>query len=153
MRNALRVHVVGALALTAVFFGVALDSPVADAARNGDLERVRALLVEGADVNAAQGDGMTALHWAALGGRDQMAAILLYAGASTDAITRLGAYTALHLASRNGHAGAVSILLEGGADATATATTGATPLHFAATAGSAAAIAALVEAGADIDAP
>ena len=43
-------------------------SPVADAAMRGDTEAVRTLLKEGADVNAAQGDGMTALHWSALNG-------------------------------------------------------------------------------------
>ncbi len=41
------------------------ESPVADAAQGRDLEAVRELLRAGADVNAAQNDGMSALHWAA----------------------------------------------------------------------------------------
>ena len=41
------------------------DAPVADAAMKRDHARLRLLLKQGADVNAAQGDGMTALHWAA----------------------------------------------------------------------------------------
>jgi hypothetical protein len=41
------------------------DAPVADAAMRGDGAKVRLLLKQGADVNAAQGDGMTALHWSA----------------------------------------------------------------------------------------
>ena len=49
MRNALRVNVVGALAMTALLFGAVREAPVADAAQDGDLERVRALLVDGAD--------------------------------------------------------------------------------------------------------
>lgn len=148
----LRVSVVGALALTALLFGAAPDSPVADAAQRGDLELVRSLLTVGADVNAAQGDGMTPLHWAALNDEVEMIGVLLYAGANTGSTTRLGAYTPLHVASRNGHAGAVAALLDGGSDANAAATTGVAALHFAAAAGSTEAIAALLDGGADIDA-
>ena len=49
----------------AVAPALAADTPVADAAMAGDAGTVRALIAGGADVNAAQGDGMTALHWAA----------------------------------------------------------------------------------------
>ena len=45
--------------------GGPVEAPVADAAERSDLEAVRALLRQGADVNTAQSDGMTALHWAA----------------------------------------------------------------------------------------
>lgn len=151
MRNALRVNVVGALVLTALLFSAAPDSPVADAAQGGDIELVRQLLVQGADVNAAQGDGMSALHWAALGGHVDMIEVLLYAGANTEAITRLGAYTPLHLASRNGAGSAVAALVTGGANPDATATTGAAPLHLAAASGSVEAVNALIEHGAYID--
>ena len=77
--------------------------PVADAAMRGDA-RVRTLLKQGADVNAAQGDGMTALHWAARNGDAELAQMLLYAGANVKATTRLGGYTPLLMASRAGHA-------------------------------------------------
>ena len=66
MGNLLRVAALGAVCgvvLMAAGFG---DSPVADAAERGDLATVRALVRDGADVNAAQGDGMSALHWAAV---------------------------------------------------------------------------------------
>ena len=43
-------------------------APVAAAAMRQDPAAVRALLKDGKDVNAAQGDGMTALHWAAMHG-------------------------------------------------------------------------------------
>ena len=46
---------------------------------------VRALLKQGVDVNAAQGDGMTALHWAARQGDVELAQMLLYAGANVRA--------------------------------------------------------------------
>ena len=70
------------------------EAPVADAAMHGDIEEVRSLLRSGADVNAAQGDGMTALHWAAQTGDRQLAEVLVYAGARLDAGTRIGRYTA-----------------------------------------------------------
>ncbi|MDX1392739.1 MAG: ankyrin repeat domain-containing protein [Gemmatimonadota bacterium] len=148
----LRVNVVGALALALLLFSAAPESPVADAAERGDLDAVRALLVQGADVNAAQGDGMSALHWASMSGSVEMVDVLLYAGANTEATTRLGAYTPLHLASRYGQADAVAALLEGGAKADASSTTGSRPLHFAAASGVAEAVATLIDHGASIDA-
>ena len=81
----------------------ASDATVADAARLGDAAAVKALLRNGADVNAAQGDGMTALHWAAQKGDTELVGMLLSAGASVRATTRLGGYTPMHLASQAGH--------------------------------------------------
>ena len=129
-----------------------LDSPVADAAMDGDIEAVRALLTEGADVNAPQGDGMTALHWAAEAGDVEMVGMLLYAGANLQGVTRLGAYTPLHLASKAGKDRVVARLLEAGADPSAYTTTGdVTPLHFAAASGSVATVEALLDHGAEVD--
>ena len=129
------------------------ESPVADAAMRGDHGSVRALLQQGADVNAAQGDGMTALHWAADRGDLEMARMLVYAGAGLEAVTRMAEYTPLHLASRAGHGAVVRALLEAGSDPAApTGSGGATPLHLAAAAGDAEAVAALIEHGADVDA-
>ena len=128
------------------------DAPVADAAMRGDLAAVRSLLDAGEDVNGARGDGMTALHWAAMKGRLDLAEMLVDAGADLEAGTRLGGHTPLHVASRAAQAPLVEALLQAGADATAATTTAATPLHFAAAAGSAAAIEALVRHGADPDA-
>jgi ankyrin repeat protein len=48
----------------AVALHAAAPAPVADAAMKRDTDAVRTLLKNGEDVNAAQGDGMTALHWA-----------------------------------------------------------------------------------------
>ena len=99
---------------------------VADAAQRGDREAVKAMLKDASDVNAAQGDGMTALHWAAMNGDAEMAQMLVYAGANVKATTRIGAYTPLFLAARQGKAGAIPVLVKAGADpkqATATETT------------------------------
>src|SRR6476620_4329269 len=80
----------------------ATDAFVADAEMRGDTAKVRQLIKQGADVNAAQGDGMTALHWAAQRGDAEQTKLLVYAGARLEAETRNGNYTPLHLASRIG---------------------------------------------------
>ena len=67
--------------------------PLVDAASRGDTHEVRKLLRDGADVNEAQGDGMTALHWAAETGNAELADMLIYAGSHVDAGTRIGQYT------------------------------------------------------------
>ena len=92
----------------------AIDAPVADAAARGDAAAVEALLKQGADVNSAQGDGMTALHWAAMNDEASLATMLLRAGANPRAATRVGAYTPLLLAAKLGHHGVVEALLAGG---------------------------------------
>ena len=130
----------------------AVESPVADAAMHSDYDTVRSLLREGADVNTAQGDGMTALHWAAVNGQLDTAKMLLYAGANLRATTRLHAYSPLHLASRSGHADTVKLFLDSGADATVPTTTGVTSLMLAASSGSADAVAALIVGRVEVNA-
>jgi len=129
------------------------EAPVADAAMRDDLTLVAELLRDGEDVNAARGDGMTALHWAAEHANPEMARVLLIAGAAPGAVTRLGDYTPLHIAARKGAAGVVAALLDAGAAPEArTSPAGVQPLHYAAAAGSVAAVEALIRAGAGVDA-
>ena len=139
------------LGLTALL-GAAPDAPVANAVMRGDAAEVRAMLRAGADVNAAQGDGMTALHWAAMKGQTDIAAMLLYAGANHGATTRLGGYTPLHLAARAGSAPIVDALVTAGANVKATSSSGTTALMLAAESGTLAAVHRLVTAGADVNA-
>jgi ankyrin repeat protein len=148
----LRASAWGALALTLLLTAPVGDTRVADAAQRDDVAAVRSLLREGADVNAAQADGMTALHWAARNADPGLVGVLAYAGANLEATTRLGGYTALHLAARQGHEGVVRALLEAGSQVDARTGTGATALHLAAAAGSSAAIGELLDHGADVDA-
>ena len=128
-------------------------SPVADAAKSFDTERVRSLLQQGVDVNAPQGDGMSALHWASHGGSAELVGMLVQAGANTQAVTRIGHYTPLHVASKEGNAEATKILLEAGADPKATTTVSlVTPLHLAAASGNVAIVKTLLDYGADSNA-
>ncbi len=127
-------------------------STVADAAMQGDRTGVKALLQQGSDVNAAQGDGMTALHWAAMKNDAELAQMLVYAGANVRATTRLGANTPLVIAARNGNAAVVQVLLKAGADQKAATSTGTTPLMLASASGNVEAVKALLAAGADLEA-
>src|SRR5262249_52434152 len=88
----------------------AVDTRVADAAMQGNRELVRTLLKQAVDVNAAQGDGMTALHWAASKDDAEVAQLLLSAGANVRATTRLGGITPLWLAAQNGNAPVICML-------------------------------------------
>ena len=143
--------VLGALALSA-FLSAAAGAPVADAAMQGNTEAVRALLKQAADVNGAQGDGMTALHWAAMKDDADLAQLLLYAGANVRATTRIGAYTPLILAAKNGSATVMAPLLKAGADANVPTSNGATPLMLAAASGNLDAVTILLDHGADVNA-
>ena len=125
------------------------STPLADAAQRGDLATVKKLIAQGASVNAAQGDGMTALHWAADRGDSALATVLLRAKANIRATTRIGSYTPLHIAARTGNPAVVRALLVAGSDVKATTTSGATALHFAAAAGNPDVVAALLGKGAD----
>ena len=127
-------------------------APVADAASLRDIAAVRTLLKQAADVSAAQGDGMTALHWAAQRSDADLTTVLLTAGANLRATTRLGGYTPLHLASEAGASAVIKALVAAGADVNARTTTGATPLMFAAASGSADAVNVLLELSADANA-
>jgi uncharacterized protein len=146
-------RVLAVLALAVSLPAAALpDAPLADAAMRRDIAAVRALLKQRADVNAPQGDGMTALHWAARHGDVELTKVLLRAKANVHAVTRIGAYTPLHIASMTGSAPVVAALLAARSAVDATTTTGLSPLHLAALSGSAPAVAALLDRGAAIDA-
>ena len=132
------------------FAAVASAQPVAEAARTADWAAVGALVEQGADVTAPQGDGTTALHWAGYWDEGDMAALLLDAGADANATTDLGV-TPLWTACENGSAQMTRILLEVGADPNAALLSGETLLMTATHSGSAAVIEQLLAAGADVN--
>ncbi len=126
-----------------------VNPAIAEAAQKGDTAAVRKLLASGANVNASQGDGMTALHWAAEHGDVALANALIKAHADVNATTRIGKYTPLQIASKDGNAGVVKALVKAGSNVNAVTATGVTSLHLAAQAGSAEAVSALLDKGAD----
>lgn len=125
------------------------DPVVSVAAMNGDIAEVRNLLSQKVDVNVPQGDGTTALHWAAYREDLEMAQLLIKAGADAKARTRLGEMTPLFMAAKTGNVAMVDLLLKAGAPAKSATTLGTTPLMLAASSGSAAVVRTLLAAGAD----
>ncbi|MFN8057755.1 MAG: ankyrin repeat domain-containing protein [Vicinamibacterales bacterium] len=153
MRTTVRISVLALLCVTVAVAAAPTSSPVADAAMRRDTDALRTSLQQGADVNAAQGDGMSALHWAAEHGDAALTDMLVYAGANVSAVTRIGQYTPLHIASRKGNVTVVEALLKAGAVVGArTTTSGVTPLHLAAESGNADVVRVLLDHGADVDA-
>lgn len=143
---------IGWLLLAIPLAAVCSASDIADAAMQGDEERVSNLLAQQVDVNAAQVDGATALHWAVRLDNLAMANRLLTAGARPAVANRVGA-TPLLLAGLNGSAEMIALLLEHGADANARLTmTGDTVLMLAARTGLPAAVKVLLDHGAQVNA-
>ena len=125
--------------------------PLIAAVRAGDRGAANALLAAGTDVNAAQPDGATALHWAVHREDVETARALIRAGADVGAANDLGV-TPLLMACRRGHGGLAARLLAAGADPNAGPPGGEAPLMAAARAGSLAAVEALLERGARVNA-
>ena len=128
------------------------DTRLPDAAERGDRETVRQLIQAKADVNAAQGDGATALHWAAAREDAAMAKMLLAAGAGVKAVTREGSITPLIMASMSGNSTIIDALVRAGADVNFAKSAGTTPLMLAAASGKVDAVRALLDYGALVNA-
>jgi ankyrin repeat protein len=133
------------------FVAAADSTPLIEAVKRHDRVAVNALLDRGAEVNATEADGTTALHWAAQLDDLEMIALLLDAGAAPGAPTRFHV-TPLELASNNGNAATVERLLGAGADPNAVSREGQTPLMSAASSGSVGAVEVLLAHGAKVDA-
>jgi ankyrin repeat protein len=144
-------YVTVALLCTAGTVAAAGKSDVADAAAKGDRAAVRTLIQQKADVNAAQIDGATALHWAVYREDAELVDMLARAGADAKVTNREGV-TPLMMASLYGNAAIIDRLLKAGADAKSVSGNGETMLMFAARNGNPAAVKLLIEAGADVNA-
>ena len=142
-----------AIALMLLVLGLAVPavaaerSALADAVERRDQTAVRALLQTGVDVNAAQVDGTTALHWAAYNDDAEIVALLLRAKANVNAVNRYGV-PPLALSCTNGNAAIVKLLLDAGADPNAVLKGGETVLMLAARSGNADVVKTLLARGA-----
>jgi ankyrin repeat protein len=128
-----------------------LELLLMDAVKTGNREAVHKLLLQKVDVNHAQADGTTALHWAAHLEHVEIATALLRAGAAADARNRYGV-TSLMLAANNGSAAMTGLLLGAGADPRKALPEGETPLMAAAATGSVETLRLLMAHGADVNA-
>lgn len=143
------VKIVAALGAVAVVCGAAsADTRLIQAVKAQDEARARALLKQRIDVNAQQGDGSTALHYAAYFDNIAIADMLIRAGARPDSANDLGS-TPLHLACNNRNATMVTRLLAAKANPNAKLLNGETVLMACARAGNAGAVKSLLVQGAD----
>ncbi len=141
-----------AAVLLASQVAAAPTSPLIDAVRHGQTDKVRTLLKQpGTKVNATQPDGATALHWAAHQDDATLTDLLLRAGANPNLTNEYGV-TPLSLAALNGSATTVQRLLTGGAAVNAPLPSGETAVMTAARVGRLDVVKALVAAGADVNA-
>ena len=119
-----------------------------DAVKAGNHGGVRALLQQSVNVNARQGDGTTALHWAVRNSDIDAVQTLIDSGANVSAANQQGV-TPLALAALNGDARITERLIKAGADVAVAALDGTTVLMTAARAGSVPVIRLLIDRGAD----
>jgi serine/threonine-protein phosphatase 6 regulatory ankyrin repeat subunit B len=109
-----------------------LDTSIHDAARDGDLKRVKALLKEKPDrVNSEDGNGWTPMDYAVREGHEDVVKLLLAHKARVDTKAHFG-WTPLHFAVSHDHYELVKLLLAHGADVNARDHVATTPLHIAA---------------------
>lgn len=119
------------------------------AIKSGSGLDAKAALLRGADPNAEDRSGMTALMMAAAADNEELLEIALERGAETDSKRDYDGWSALHYAAINGADACLARLIGAGADAGAKTKGCETALHFAAGNGEEGCVRALLSAGAD----
>jgi ankyrin repeat protein len=168
MRFVLRSSLLIAIAMTSAacsMFWEVPSMPLHDAAWTGDIAEVRQLVAAGADVNAQDDMGATALHWAARGGhrvgphqctgeapdRPEVVDALLQLGADPNiqdrrpkGFGRSSGWTPLFVALHHEQFGSARVLLEHGADPNIKSDQGLSVMEMAAAEGAPRALVALL---------
>jgi uncharacterized protein len=127
-----------------------LDVRLVEAVKNSDKAAIEALLPQHPDLNAADTDGSTALHWAVRRDDLETTNLLLRGGANVKTANRYGV-TPLSLACVNGNAAMIEALLAAGADPNSTLPGGESALMTAARTGKVAAVKVLLTHGANVN--
>ncbi len=128
-----------------------VNNELLSAASSGDTAAAARLLGQGADVDAKNNQGDTALLLAARSGKVDTARLLIEKGANIEVKNNVGE-TALIAACTSGHAEVAQLLVEKGAATDARDDGGAMPLMYAGLGGSTAIIEILLAKGANINA-
>src|SRR6185295_7942514 len=118
--------------------------------KDGNREGVRTLLRQKTNVNAAEADGTTALHWAVRADDQELVRLLLGAGANPRAANRYGV-TPLQLAAINGSVATAQALLKAGANPNVALPEGETILMTAARTGQPDLLKVLLDGGAELN--
>lgn len=105
------------------------ELPLISAVCNDRIDDVRALLDRGVNVNEADKNGWTPLHWAAIFGYDRAAKLLVARGAAVNPSDRFYGVTPLHCAAAEAQVAVAAFLLRSGAHIDARDKKGRTPLH------------------------
>ena len=106
------------------------EIPIHEAAKLGNIEDVKRLLADGANVNAKNDNGSTPLHNAVWIGRKEVAELLIANGADVNAKEDENGISPLHWAVKEGHKEIIELLIDKGADVNAKSVLGRTPLDW-----------------------
>jgi ankyrin repeat protein len=125
---------------------------LAKAIKNGNIDKVRELILieKGVNINQADRGSWTLLGWAAFHGHLDVAKLLIEKGANINQ-AGMNDWTPLHWASIEGHLEIVKLLIEKGVDINQAGNDGYTPLHHASSKGHLEMVKLLIEKGADIN--
>ncbi|XP_071141184.1 uncharacterized protein LOC143052966 isoform X1 [Mytilus galloprovincialis] len=128
---------------------VDLGKRLLEAAKRGETDEVRTLMSNGAPFTT-DWLGTSPLHFATQFGHHDTAEVLLRAGISRDARTKVDR-TPLHVAAQEGHNDIVELLIQHAADIDAKDMLKMTPLHWASEKGHKPVLETLIKHGADIN--
>lgn len=128
--------------------GATMADRLLDCVRSGDVEALRLLIQEGADLTIRDSEGGTLLHMAVWAGKPEICEFLIAAGVDPNAEESMG-WTPLHTAAIINRLSCVEPLVRGGANIDMQDVQGWAALHYAANSGFQEVCRELLELGAD----